>query len=381
MPNANLAFKRGLLANMPQSIADGTIYVTTDEHAMYVDVGNNRIRLGDFIPVATLQDLPANGHAYETAVYYVRDGNILCRWQPAANENPGRWIQINKAGVVGVVNAAGTSGNVISEISTVVAADGTLQLQVSKVNVATTSDVSSLQARMTTAEGNITSAAGRLDVLEGDDATSGSVAYAVKTATDALLGAETTYTTLKDIGDAIRSLLSTTGSHTSSIASLQSTVSSHTTIIETLTGDETVAGSVRKQVADAVAAIINDAPEAYDTLKEISDWISSHSSSAAAMNSQISTNTSNIAGLQTRMTAAEGKLTGDAETEGTVAYMIDQAVSEVSGDLSTLEGRVQTNETNISNLQTTVGSHTTSIAGLDTRVTAIENTLQWVDFE
>lgn len=40
------------------------------------------------------------------------------------------------------------------------------------------------------------------------------------------------------------------------------------------TGD----GSVDKKVADAVASIVADAPAAYDTLKEISDWISTHES-------------------------------------------------------------------------------------------------------
>ena len=54
-------------------------------------------------------------------------------------------------------------------------------------------------------------------------------------------------------------------------------------------------GSVSKQVADAVAGIVADAPEAYDTLKEISDWISSHASDASAMNSQLNANKEAIA--------------------------------------------------------------------------------------
>lgn len=33
-----LNFKRGLHANLPTSVTPGTIYVTTDEQAMYVDV-------------------------------------------------------------------------------------------------------------------------------------------------------------------------------------------------------------------------------------------------------------------------------------------------------------------------------------------------------
>ena len=41
--------------------------------------------------------------------------------------------------------------------------------------------------------------------------------------------------------------------------------------IDTLNG--TGDGSVKKAVSDAVAKIVAEAPEAYDTLKEISDWI------------------------------------------------------------------------------------------------------------
>jgi hypothetical protein len=94
MMPANVQFKRGLLQNLPQTYLDGTIYVTTDEHAMYLDQGNQRIRLGDFVPVNTVADLPAAGHAYETAMYYVRQGNILARWEAdtANNGANARWI-------------------------------------------------------------------------------------------------------------------------------------------------------------------------------------------------------------------------------------------------------------------------------------------------
>lgn len=78
-------------------------------------------------------------------------------------------------------------------------------------------------------------------------------------------------------------------------------ISANTTAIEVLNG--TGAGSVSKQVADAVAQIVSDAPEAYDTLKEISDWITSHASSAAEMNS-------NIQSLQTAMGGKVDKVEG-----------------------------------------------------------------------
>ncbi len=48
-------------------------------------------------------------------------------------------------------------------------------------------------------------------------------------------------------------------------------------------------GNIDRVVAAAVAKIVANAPKDFDTLKEISDWIYSHSDSAAAMNSEIST--------------------------------------------------------------------------------------------
>lgn len=86
------------------------------------------------------------------------------------------------------------------------------------------------------------------------------------------------------------------------------------------TGD----GSVDKKVADAVASIVADAPAAYDTLKEISDWISTHTSDASAMNSSIQTNKTDIANL--------AKLVGtlpEGEDSATIVAYIDKKVGSV----------------------------------------------------
>lgn len=85
------------------------------------------------------------------------------------------------------------------------------------------------------------------------------------------------------------------------------------TAIDTLNGNGD--GSVKKQVADAVAGIVADAPEAYDTLKEISDWISTHASDASAMNSQINTNKTAIATLNGTGAGSVSKAVADAKSE------------------------------------------------------------------
>lgn len=56
---------------------------------------------------------------------------------------------------------------------------------------------------------------------------------------------------------------------------------------------------VDSAIAAKVAEIVAGAPEDFDTLKEMSDWISSHESDASAMNSAIQTNTNDISELST----------------------------------------------------------------------------------
>ena len=87
---ANVFFKKGLLANLPASYSAGTFYVTTDERAMYLDIDDStRIRLGDFIQVAAVANLPTEG-ASTSALYYCVAENILAKW------NGSDWTQINK---------------------------------------------------------------------------------------------------------------------------------------------------------------------------------------------------------------------------------------------------------------------------------------------
>lgn len=83
--------------------------------------------------------------------------------------------------------------------------------------------------------------------------------------------------------------------------------------------------SARTIAAEEVAKIVSDAPEAYDTLKEIADWIQSHPDDVTALN--------------TRLTAVEGNVT-----------LIQQEVGDLTTSLNELTTRVSTAETNISEL-------------------------------
>ena len=87
---AMVNFKKGLLANLPAAKAEGTFYVTTDERALYLDVdGSTRVRIGDFHEFATLEALQANTNPSTTALYYVTELNVLAKWNGTA------YVQIN----------------------------------------------------------------------------------------------------------------------------------------------------------------------------------------------------------------------------------------------------------------------------------------------
>lgn len=78
---------------------------------------------------------------------------------------------------------------------------------------------------------------------------------------------------------------------------LQTQITANKSAIDTLNG--TGEGSVQKTVTDEIAKVVANAPEDFDTLKEISDWIDTHEDSASAMNTQITTNKNDIASLKT----------------------------------------------------------------------------------
>ena len=100
-------------------------------------------------------------------------------------------------------------------------------------------------------------------------------------------------------------------------------IKSNADAIKTLNGNAQTEGSVSKQVADAVAKIVAEAPEAYDTLQEIATWISTHEGSASAMNQSIQTNKTDIANLVKLV----GSLPEGSESKTIIEYINSKVAS------------------------------------------------------
>ena len=83
-----IKFFKGLEASLPASGVNGALYITTDEGAIYLGTGTGMKRLGDFVQVDAVANLPAKAH--EGCLYYCVAENILAKW------NGTEWKQINK---------------------------------------------------------------------------------------------------------------------------------------------------------------------------------------------------------------------------------------------------------------------------------------------
>ena len=130
--------------------------------------------------------------------------------------------------------------------------------------------------------------------------------------------------------------------------------------------------TVREIAAEEVAKIVEGADESFDTLKEISEWISTHGTDATTMSSQINANKSAIE-----------KLNGTAATEGSVANTVNAAIDgalKVDGkekyalatELSTANGKISALETKTADLKDSKGTDVTVKAYVDAGDAAVE---------
>lgn len=156
--------------------------------------------------------------------------------------------------------------------------------------------------------------------------------------------------------------------NTSDIASNTKRIEANETAISTLNG--TGDGSVKKAVSDGIAEVVAGAPEDFDTLKEMSDWISSHESSASAMNTQIQNNKEAISGhisnvdvhftpeertklkgveVNANKTVIDDKMS-DTSVNPVQNKIITAKVKEIESNVSDNTGKINSLETEVSNL-------------------------------
>lgn len=125
-------------------------------------------------------------------------------------------------------------------------------------------------------------------------------------------------------------------------AALKTDISNLKTDMTTLKGDATVEGSVKHAAAAAVTQVVGGASADFDTLKEMEDWLSSHESDAAGMNTAIQGNAADITKAFAQLGVAK---TADApETGKTVVERLSTLETGLANVGDTLEGYVKTSD-------------------------------------
>lgn len=118
--------------------------------------------------------------------------------------------------------------------------------------------------------------------------------------------------------------------------------------------------TVGDKVAEEIAKIVANAPEDFDTLKEIADWISTHSDSAASMNSAIQENRDAVSSLKTLLGVdSSTNLWTSSELTG-----IKADVAQAKEDITTLTTTVSSNTDNIATHSSDIATIKEQIEGL-----------------
>ena len=329
----NIRFKQGSLSALSkQTISNGSLWFTTDEGAIYLDVGGNRVRFGDFITVANIAALPANGHAYESALYYAKNENVLARWDATTS----KWVQLNAAGLT-QVKIEGT-GNVLSGASvTLDSITGAKVLTFSTMSVATSETLDAMATRVTSLEARMEDAEDRLDVIQGTG--EGSIAKAVSDAQTTLQANIDAVDALADqaIADAakVQENLDATNIRVTAtendIDALQAAVGDGGSV------DDKIA-ALKTTLEAADAEIIADVEAAQKAADDAQADANANASDIEALTVRVIANEGDIADLQ----SAVNTLNADDKTEGSVDYKVAQEVAKIlndndASDIDTLE--------------------------------------------
>lgn len=281
-----------------------TIY---DKNAAYMALPMN-IKRGNPIPLDTTavwdnkSDLEA--YAKSGATSYV--GQILTLFTDGVAE---AYLISNEAG--DLVKLAQTSGT------------GDISTDITNLN----KKINSLTNEIGKASTETESASGLYALIEAAKKQADKGVADAKTADDKAVAAQTDVDALEAIVGA------------DDTAGLRKRIKANETNIATLVGDD-ASKSAREIASEEVVKVVAGAPEAYDTLKEISDWISSHGTDATSMNSAIKALQTILAGFGT----------GEGETATVKAY-VDDAIAALkigdyakAADLTALAARVETLE-------------------------------------
>ena len=124
-----------------------------------------------------------------------------------------------------------------------------------------------------------------------------------------------------------------------------------------------------KAASTAVANLVANAPESFDTLKEIADWIEDHPS------------TETFVALSNKVTSLDDLVNGNTEKgiTGLVSQVstLNSTVSTLNGDVTALKGKALTFTTDIADLKSGLATVNTTLDKHSEKIASIESRLVW----
>lgn len=344
---ALLNFYKGQYASLPAARVEGNVYITTDERAMYVDIGTGteeaqRIRLGQIVTFDTFAAFKTflgthNPPYSQEAFYYIADKNALLRWTASTgttgsdeDEISGTWVQINTVSDVQANITALTSRVAANET-----AIKTLNTAVGDASSGLVKDVADLKTSVTNAQ-------------ETADKGVADAATAQKTADEAVASAKTN-------AENIASNTSAIGVNTGNITTLTGRMDNAENEIDTLqdvVGDAT-SGLVQK--VNSLDSTVNDATTGL--VKKVADL----GSKDGELQSAIDTNKSGISKNAEDIAKNAEDIANLQKAVGTDAEGLATKVSDLTDRMTTAEGEIDTLQTDVDAVEEVVAGHTTAI--------------------
>lgn len=402
---ALLNFKYGLFERLPVTQNPGTIYVTADEKAMYVDlpdvrnasgdvvVAADRIRLSSVIIKESSRDLtpPYN----PDAIYYFAEENALLRWDAdGGDEGKGAWVQINSIKAIsdgidaisqrvtaneesitllqnadtrieGLITAeasradaeekrlAGLIGDkdsgltkaIADEVTRATAEEGRLAGLIGDNSEA----ITTLQSDLDTAEEKISN----IEVAIGDNGLKGQL-------TGAISRIEANEGNIADNADAIEALQTAVGDADSGLVQGLAQANGAITALQTAVGDAN--SGLTKGLADANAAI-----EDLDATKV---EISNYNAKVDELNEAIAA---------AKKAGDDAQVTANSNTEAITAIQeaigengLTKEIDELDQRLTTAEGTITDHGTRLTAVEGKANDNAAAITGHGTRLTTVE---------
>lgn len=332
-----LNFKYGLHKNLPayDSAKVGSIYVTTDEQAMYVDLPAGRIRVSQLITLSNITEWESLVPPYSTeAFYYIADVNALLKYSGTG------WVQINSTKAI-TDALEDFKADVKVKIETI---NGRLDNHDTDITTLK-GNVTQLQTDVQDLRADVDSHDARLDTAEDD----------IKTLRN-------------DLASEIATRTENDTKHDEAIADLQTKLAEE--ISRSTTKDDALDAAIKAEASRADTAEKANAAAIAANATAIEQEVADRTAAITNLQKQVTDNDNDITKLQENLTkeiadrtnadsALDGKITTNTEAIAENKAAIEQEVSDREKAIEKLQNQIDQDGTDLTDLQNALNDEIT----------------------